>query len=111
MIAVFLFVSQSIPILLLHERHALVAQQQSSLETEIARMEAPGVTEGDILELNVGGIPMSTTRDTLTQVGVVCFTASCSKPAIPCKKCAAWHYPEMCRFPAPCLLFSLAFVG
>ena len=42
-------------------------------------MEAPGVTEGDILELNIGGMPMSTTRNTLIQVGVVCPD---SQPAV-----------------------------
>ena len=31
-------------------------------------METPGLTGGDVLELNVGGKQLSTTRETLTQV-------------------------------------------
>ena len=47
----------------------LFVQGRESLAAEIAQMTASGVAAGDILELNIAGTFMSTTRETLTQVG------------------------------------------
>ncbi len=43
-------------------------QDKDTLAAEIARMETAGLTGGDVLELNVGGKQLSTSRETLTQV-------------------------------------------
>lgn len=52
---------------LISQQH-LCVQGQASLAAVVARMESQSSTGGDILELNVGGRHMSTTRETLTQV-------------------------------------------
>ena len=43
-------------------------QEKDAHAAEIARMETAGLTGGDVLELNVGGKQLSTSRETLTQV-------------------------------------------
>lgn len=43
-------------------------QEADSLAAEKASMEAPGISGGDILQLNVGGESFVVTRGTLTQV-------------------------------------------
>ena len=43
-------------------------QESNSLAAEKASMEAPGISGGDILQLNVGGESFVVTRGTLTQV-------------------------------------------
>ena len=45
-----------------------VVQAKQTFEAERALMETPGLQGGDVIELNVGGVSMSTTRNTLTQV-------------------------------------------
>ena len=45
-----------------------LVQEADSLAAEKASMEAPGISGGDILQLNVGGENFVVTRGTLTQV-------------------------------------------
>lgn len=53
----------------------VVMQERSNLAAEMESMQALGFTEGDILELNVGGNCMSTSRETLTQVSDLALTS------------------------------------
>lgn len=43
-------------------------QEANALAAEKSSMEAPGISGGDILQLNVGGESFVVTRGTLTQV-------------------------------------------
>lgn len=47
-------------------------QEADGLAAEKAAMEAPGISGGDILQLNVGGENFVVTRGTLTQVSAAC---------------------------------------
>ena len=52
----------------LDERAEQVAQQAAQLSQEKQQMTAVGVADHDVLDLNVGGTPLSAKRSTLTQV-------------------------------------------
>lgn len=55
-------------------------QEAAALAAEKAAMEAPGISGGDILQLNVGGESFVVTRGTLTQV--YCSTSISTRHAL-----------------------------
>ena len=48
----------------------VLLQELQRFAEEKAALQSQGLLGGDIIELNVGGVHMSTTRNTLTQVCV-----------------------------------------